>query len=48
MGIPLLFLEGKYAKKVSEIKGSIEVLIGKTASTRHIPVEEIEEKAETR
>jgi hypothetical protein len=35
-------------KRSRRLKDPLKVLIGKTASTRHIPVEEIEEKAETR
>lgn len=35
-------------KRFRRLKNPLEVLIGKTASTRHIPVEEIEEEVETR
>ena len=35
-------------KRFRRLKDPLKVLIGKTASTRHIPVEEIEERAETR
>jgi len=35
-------------KRFRRLKDPLKVLIGKTASTRRIPVEEIEEHAETR
>jgi AbrB family looped-hinge helix DNA binding protein len=35
-------------KRFRRLKDPLKVLVGKTASTRHIPVEEIEEWAETR
>lgn len=35
-------------KRFRRLKDPLKVLIGKTVSTRHIPVEEIEEHAETR
>ena len=35
-------------KRFRRLKDPLKVLIGKTASTRHIPVEKIEEWAETR
>lgn len=35
-------------KRFRRLKNPLKMLIGKTVSTRHIPVEEIEERAETR
>ena len=35
-------------KRFRRLKDPLKVLIGKTVSARHIPVEEIEEHAETR
>jgi len=35
-------------RRFRKLKDPLKVLIGKTVSTRHIPVEEIEEWAETR
>lgn len=35
-------------KRFRKVKEPLKVLVGKTASKRHIPVEEFEEKVETR
>jgi len=35
-------------KRFRRMKEPLKVLVGKTPSARHIPIEELEEKAETR
>jgi len=35
-------------RRFRRIKNPLKILIGKTPSLRHVPVEELEEKAETR
>ncbi len=40
--------EENVVRRFRRVKDPLKILIGKTPSLRHVPVEELEEKAETR
>ena len=46
--VQILDEEGIVIKRFRKIKNPLKVLIGETASKRHVSIEELEEKAESR